>query len=1001
MGNEKEKGSLLSFSGLVVFLAALGVIVFTNVPFRGSRPPVQEIRETFEKVPARLWQDPFLAVLDYERLSEKSPPLKSAGHFMPNGAAPDGKTVESSLARRIREKSKEGKVTVLGVMVTGGPYAEDTEMRIRQRYAVLSGLRRLGFVPVDSMHIDFITVGAREKENGNFSLSSVMPFEWFARERKENDSVLLLWINDDVFQEAPLARLGRLAGYLGLDGGKSGSGVKFKVFGPAGSTGLREMLEEPAPDGRGTSAVEIFSYMATVDDALLLESAGVTDAGNAKNAIEEIFARHGIRFTRTIGSDRKLAGKLIDELELRNVDCGKDHIALVAEWDTFYGRSLPDIYKRALMDRGLPRDRVDAHVHAFSYLRGLDGSIPGEKEEKNDNVNRESGAQDGGAAVSKLEQPLGKSQYDYLRRLADEIYRLDQELGRGSIKAIGVVGSDFYDKYLALQALRQRFPQAVFFTTDLDARLLHPDNIKWTRNLVVASNFNLALRKDERLDIQGDVPPFRDNYQTSAFYAVLRAFPDDNYLEKNVAQALKQESHPLIFEIGRHKALDLTSEGGSENTVHPVQRQADNVKKFFLKSGCIALLLFGLLCLTSVSVKQFLKSLRAGRPRWTAALIVVFLTVNGFLFFRVLGNPAGEEPFSLFEGVSVWPTDIIRLIASAFSFFFLWYSRSSLKNNIRDIDQEFALRPSPSEDDGWRLIGGRGPVSRFVKKHLENLKYDWNVPDNTGGITINRLWNEYLRRDSLASRLPRLGVVVIPYIILCWAIISFDKPLIPVRGGLSRGLDMEMLVLCVALFTVLNFYVFDIARTCRRFINIAEEKLAEGKLKWSPVSVRRFAPDSREDNMMPVHELMLVHLIAKHTEAVGKLIFYPFIVWSVIFISRISYFDNWQTPIGLAVVITMGALFAWSSAFILRRSAEHARMDAIHRLTTRLAAVLSNKAPEPGEAELLRHVLGEVTSVRQGAFAPFTQHPVVQAFFVPFGGIGSVYLMEFLGKLNL
>ena len=66
----------------------------------------------------------------------------------------------------------------------------------------------------------------------------------------------------------------------------------------------------------------------------------------------------------------------------------------------------------------------------------------------------------------------------------------------GEIKAIGVVGTDFYDKYLVLQALRQRFPDVIFFTTDLDARFLHPDNFKWTRNLIVASNFGLSLRKD-------------------------------------------------------------------------------------------------------------------------------------------------------------------------------------------------------------------------------------------------------------------------------------------------------------------------------------------------------------------------------------------------------------------------------------------------------------------------------------------------------------------------
>ena len=48
-------------------------------------------------------------------------------------------------------------------------------------------------------------------------------------------------------------------------------------------------------------------------------------------------------------------------------------------------------------------------------------------------------------------------------------------------KAIGVLGSDVYDKLLILQALKQNFPHAIFFTTDLDARLFPPREIQWTR----------------------------------------------------------------------------------------------------------------------------------------------------------------------------------------------------------------------------------------------------------------------------------------------------------------------------------------------------------------------------------------------------------------------------------------------------------------------------------------------------------------------------------------
>ena len=137
------------------------------------------------------------------------------------------------------------------------------------------------------------------------------------------------------------------------------------------------------------------------------------------------------------------------------------------------------------------------------------------------------------------------------------------------------------------------------------------------------------------------------------------------------------------------------------------------------------------------------------------------------------------------------------------------------------------------------------------------------------------------------------------------------------------------------------------------------------------------------------------------TEAVGKLIFYPLIVWLVMFVSRFDYFDNWRTPTGLAVVVSLGALYAWSCAFLLRRSAEYARTCAEGRLKKLLFNTLKEEKPSSERIKQIESVLDEVRSIRQGAFAPFTQNPVVQSLLVPFGGVGGIYLIEFLTKMNI
>ena len=84
-----------------------------------------------------------------------------------------------------------------------------------------------------------------------------------------------------------------------------------------------------------------------------------------------------------------------------------------------------------------------------------------------------------------------------------------------------------------LQALRPLLPNAWFFTTDLDALLLHPGAQTLTRNLLVASSFGLQLGSD----IQGEIPPFRSGYQTAQFLATRVAARSESSSQKELAAA--------------------------------------------------------------------------------------------------------------------------------------------------------------------------------------------------------------------------------------------------------------------------------------------------------------------------------------------------------------------------------------------------------------------------------------------------------------------------------
>ena len=140
--------------------------------------------------------------------------------------------------------------------------------------------------------------------------------------------------------------------------------------------------------------------------------------------------------------DYQLALAILKELKLRGIDLAcenekqlnkcyqqgnKDHIVLISEWDTHYGRlGLPDAMYKALnarklgdclkLNKKLQKECLELDqkkwVHTFSYMRGLDGVVPGEgKTDNKSQPNKENDTSKN--PKSGLERPEGQSQKDY------------------------------------------------------------------------------------------------------------------------------------------------------------------------------------------------------------------------------------------------------------------------------------------------------------------------------------------------------------------------------------------------------------------------------------------------------------------------------------------------------------------------------------------------------------------------------------------------------------
>jgi len=1125
--------------GVAIIVIALGVFIFTDNPFQPTRPKApNNLTAKAEDVVARLWQDPFEAVELHRNDKHKieSPQLLlsnnnsngenvrylDANHTVCNFDSENynSKLVvkDSNPVSHAKIGTKNGKINelnevkkpkknvahvidelrcqiqrdididtnqlikfdlhILAVMVTGGAYAENREGRIRSRYAVISGLSSVGYVPIDSEHIGYmdfsaLCAAAIKNDGGTVLLESCdwpasIPYEWFKSEDLSTlwldygyaKNILVLWLNDEVISTVkPLDLLVRLKDELTLGAherhivlkdennkfySKNDVRVKFDVVGPASSTSLIKMYDNFSNkcqngdskcinviEHYGDKKIRIFSPRATIDD----------------DAIKRIFKNRNIDsnlkipgFRRTIATDSKLVDNLLCELLRRGINpygdiklpksdnsCSnysssklnkfgkKDYIVLIGEWDTVYSRNFNYLFRQKIKYKVNKYKKYHNEkeigkvnwLYNFNYFRGLDGEIGNSKVSSNESNNKDKKLK----TEKSLRRPVGANQFDYLRRLATQISELSKSKNDvGSIKAIGIVGSDTYDKLLILQALRNRFPGLLFFTTDLDARMLHKDENLWARNLVVASANGLTPNKSKRYTFKGLA--FRDSYQTTLYDTIQKVTEKED--SKLPISPVK------IFEIGNNSLVDYSHTGESENS----NNESINFRYILLSIGLLMLLILQTSNKTRLYI--FLVAVTVG---------IVSLWVN-------LINASNSAEFqAMFTGTSVWPAYIIRMTAAVMAIIFIFYIIISLKKNTSYIIQQNELSDKEcksfvdeirdnTKESTNKVLGSCLLIFPYAVKWL--FKYDcydkktikkrkltkpkliscffitsWNwVEKRYDKARIDNLFYQYMEISKTRWWLIRVIFISILYFIIAIIFLkSFPSNTLTFYVGEVSANAQRIILLSVLIpYIFLIFFVSDITRLNLRFI----ELLSKYKMIW-PDSVLNECCKKYGLNKEIAVEKLKLDLIVVRSKVIDELIFLPFVILTLIILSRSSYFERWHMPPQLALVIILGACIALSSAIRLRRAARKARRFTLNNLNDIYNQELHKEAnPQEGVEvqykkipERLKNIITEIENFSTGPFSPITKHPIVAAVAMPFGGIGGLYLIDYMSTMGM
>ena len=243
-------------------------------------------------------------------------------------------------------------------------------------------------------------------------------------------------------------------------------------------------------------------------------------------------------------------------------------------------------------------------------------------------------------------------------------------------------------------------------------------------------------------------------------------------------------------------------------------------------------------------------------------------------------------------------------------------------------------------------------------------------------MDAGHLWQEYTALGALrtvAMRcLPQVALGLL-FGFLTMKLLGF--PNTPCRGEACFELNHAAVMLGVGAMTLLVFYVIDVIRLCRRWVNC----IASGKIAWPDETVAKIAAQqgqSMEAGKHYLEEWLGIELIGRRTRVIGNLIYFPFVVMFFLAIARHSYFDNWDFPTALVIVFGANAMLIVIAALILRRAAAMAKKEALARLAKRLEQQRNRLSREtPDEARQRRQIEWARETIRNnqtGAFLPFT-----------------------------
>jgi hypothetical protein len=261
-------------------------------------------------------------------------------------------------------------------------------------------------------------------------------------------------------------------------------------------------------------------------------------------------------------------------------------------------------------------------------------------------------------------------------------------------------------------------------------------------------------------------------------------------------------------------------------------------------------------------------------------------------------------------------------------------------------------------------------------------------------LRIADFWESYSHKVRKPIRLCRVTVAMLLVLFLQMLLaVIFGSPEPTTRSLALRGFDHALLWLESAATWFLILFVADATLFCVRFV----KEIKCVKSEWPPWILEKYQKEMNVNRAF-LDQWVDLQFIAKRTACVGGVVYYPFIILALLIISRSSVFDLSPPNVPMLIMMVLGFAVVISCAIGLSWSASDAREIAREEMLAHVVAMkgggLATPAAPRAKPDQLEMVIRKIDDLREGAFTPFTEQPVIKALLWPLGGIGSAALLN-------